>query len=444
MPIFLLHRPGGGWFADQVRSFSAPVAALLIVAFVAAPWAVYQWMELVLDHAGGALACNVDEVFNCTAVWEAPLAKSIHRFTGLPVAAWGVVWAFAAFVAALQVALRSEAAEAVAGARVVAVGGLVGVFVLSGVSLSLGVVCPTCLATYVLVLAYAGLAFFGMSGGGFPVRGLAVPAGAVAIGWLALLGPGRATSIERDPGLPPRVAGAPSKDEPAPEDGAPDTGSEAELRALVASLPPQGKAMLAESLESLRKPPAAEPPATPRPRHGKGPLVITDFSDLRCTHCRALAAALHELESRVGERFTKEARYFPLSSNCNPKLPEAAKDPTGARCFAAKSLICLEDHPRSAELRLDLFEKQEELSIDFVAERAEAITGTARAELDACQDRADVAAKLAEDIAYAGAYAIQGTPLVLLNGREVMAHPVILYALILAHGRPDHPAFSEL
>jgi serine/threonine-protein kinase len=53
-------------------------------------------------------------------------------------------------------------------------------------------------------------------------------------------------------------------------------------------------------------------------------------------------------------------------------------------------------------------------------------------------------AKLQSDIAWAVEHDIQGTPLVLLNGREVAAFGPLLYALILTRGDPLHAAFASL
>ena len=53
-------------------------------------------------------------------------------------------------------------------------------------------------------------------------------------------------------------------------------------------------------------------------------------------------------------------------------------------------------------------------------------------------------AKLQDDIAWAMQHDIQGTPLVLVNGREVPASVQLLYALILAEADPEHPAFAVL
>ena len=39
---------------------------------------------------------------------------------------------------------------------------------------------------------------------------------------------------------------------------------------------------------------------------------------------------------------------------------------------------------------------------------------------------------------------IQGTPLVLVNGKKASPNPAFLLALVLAGGDPQHPAFAAL
>ena len=39
---------------------------------------------------------------------------------------------------------------------------------------------------------------------------------------------------------------------------------------------------------------------------------------------------------------------------------------------------------------------------------------------------------------------VDGTPLVLVNGRKATSFPPFLYAMVLTGGRTDHPAFATL
>jgi serine/threonine-protein kinase len=57
---------------------------------------------------------------------------------------------------------------------------------------------------------------------------------------------------------------------------------------------------------------------------------------------------------------------------------------------------------------------------------------------------AATAAKLQDDIQLALRYELDGTPLVLVNGRKAVAFPPFLYAMVLTRGALDDPAFASL
>jgi serine/threonine-protein kinase len=53
-------------------------------------------------------------------------------------------------------------------------------------------------------------------------------------------------------------------------------------------------------------------------------------------------------------------------------------------------------------------------------------------------------ARLQEDIRLASSYEVEGTPLVLVNGRKGTSFGPFLYAMVLTRGSPDHPSFAAL
>ena len=53
-------------------------------------------------------------------------------------------------------------------------------------------------------------------------------------------------------------------------------------------------------------------------------------------------------------------------------------------------------------------------------------------------------ARIAEDIAYAKSYAIEGTPLILLNGKVAPPYPIFLMAMALSGGNADSPLLLNL
>jgi hypothetical protein len=57
---------------------------------------------------------------------------------------------------------------------------------------------------------------------------------------------------------------------------------------------------------------------------------------------------------------------------------------------------------------------------------------------------AETAAKLAEDIRVAAQYDPDGTPIVVVNGRQGTSFGPFLYAMVLARGDEAQPAFDSL
>ncbi|MEL7369751.1 MAG: DsbA family protein, partial [Myxococcota bacterium] len=84
------------------------------------------------------------------------------------------------------------------------------------------------------------------------------------------------------------------------------------------------------------------------------------------------------------------------------------------------------------------------LTLDLVRSAVVEMTAMSVEDLDACLSSPETAAKLAEDIAYAGQFDIRGTPMVVMNGRKVLAFGPLLMALVLAEGDPSHPGFGML
>ena len=442
------------------------LASLSATAAVCGLLAVYQWMELLGD---GSSFCSINEVLNCSAVWQAPLAKQWQALTGVPVAGWGLLWALLALMAGVWAVgarlQRGDGAAPAAAVQLVAVAGVVTAILLGGYSLSLGQICLTCWTTYALVGAYAGLAWF-LSGPVFPSRpdGRALQAAALPLaiaGVVAFVGlrwPGAHTPIPGEALVevtaPVRASRTGPNDRPldAPSDARSDSMSEAgkapqsAVGEYLSTLPETVRRNVLQGLEAYR---VAERPALPdlgpRPYLGAAaaPIRITDFSDLRCPHCASLARAMEQIARQIPKEAVRfESRYFPLDAECNPRL--SGSDGTHVRCTAAKTLICSQDHERYEELRQRMFRAQSTLTVARVRELATEVLGRSVVTgLDDCLASEDTKAKLAEDIDYAARFDIRGTPMVVMNGRQVLAYPPLLLALVLADGDPNHAAFDR-
>lgn len=449
-----------------------PLAAAA-VALAVVGLGIFQWLELIWAQTGPAPFCSIDETINCERVWNSAFAKAIHRGTGVPLAGWGIVWGLAALVTSAGAAWRATQNERGPGlrwgARLTALAGVASCGVFVAASGYIGAICLTCVATYVLVLAFGLLTLKLDPGQPFsqaPLGALfGVPLAAVLIGYLAVLGPGLKTStVGSDRAAVQAALGKNARSEPAVERNEPKAGTgltpkgpveprpeperpDVTVDQFMSRLPGPAREGVKEALQRYRNSPQQR---TEKPRHLVGspdaPVRIVDFVDVMCGHCAHLHDTIEQLHQMFpSDMFAVETRFFPLDRACNPEVPRgSASEATSVRCVGAKGLICAEGDPGYARFKSDVFDHQQSLSVQKVKDLARVnLTDMNPVEFERCLADAATDVALKADIAYAERFEIMGTPLMVINGREVMppALPFIA-ALIHAAGDPNHPGFE--
>ena len=410
------------------------LAALVALGVLTALWSLFLWSELVHSRSGGVPFCPLGEASQCSALWDGGFARAVHAWTGIPIAGWGVAWGLAAaglpLLALARLAEDCSAGAFLSGTRLMAAAGVVAVFVFGGVAAASGSFCAGCFATYVFVAGYAGIALFGWQHLGLPEasRGVSQAIGALAGAFVLLLYPGMHTPKSAAEVGRQAVADAARARNP-------------ELAQFVLSLAPGLKQTLSDSLHAFRSGIALpQEPARFLIGGEVAPLRITLFTDVLCDHCAQLHETLAELvKTGPSGSFSVEPRQFPLDAQCNPAVERSGSP---VRCLAATAQICLEGHKGAFEYSGALFAKQKTLSASDVY--ALAAPHLPRAKLEACMASAETKAKLQADIELAVRYQLDGTPLVVLNGRKAVAFPPFLYAMVLTNGATDDPAFSSL
>jgi serine/threonine-protein kinase len=410
---------------------------LLVLGLAESALALFQWSQLLTLRAGGATVCGVSERVNCETVWNTPFASQVHETLGIPVAGLGLLWGLlATALAGLYLAWQRgghTVRPAVNGLRMTAAVGLVTAVILAIVSASAGALCLTCLGTYALVLAFAAVAWRGLPGPVMPLAGewgraLQWTGGFALAGFIALSIPGRATpKASSAEGELPQVTAEPGS-----------------IEAYLQGLSRAEKQFVANALDQYRRDTPLPGKATRR-RYGSAdaPVKIVEWTDSKCPHCKTLVEAVAGLKKRVPEgKLSLEARQYPLDGGCNPAIAPQYTD-GGLRCLAAKAQICLEEASDFWELREKLFAAQGALTPDLVMQIASS-GSVPRSQLEACVNSANTGRHLQEDIAYAQQHDIHGTPLVVVNGREVPPSVPFLYALAMAGGDANSPAFRVL
>jgi serine/threonine-protein kinase len=412
-------------------------------------WSLFLWAQLVLARSGGTTFCAAGEDAGCAAVWDSPFAAAIHRFTGLPLAGWGLVWGVAAFVfpllSLLRVAERRPASNLIWAGRWMAVLGVVVVSLMILVSAAERSFCSGCAIIYALVIWYAGVTVTTWQQMSLREarRGLALAMVANGVIFLLLLYPGLKTPRNLTTVTGKEVLADHSGRDTLSRSGTGDPERDRQITELIASLTPESQQTLSNSLYIYRRSPELKLPP-PRVLLGstKGaPVRITEFTDVLCSQCARLHKTLESLRERLPRgSFSIEPRQYPLDTGCNPRA--RVSHWRSARCLAAAAQICLERHEKAFEFSSALFENQASLSDEKIYELAAPYLP--QPDLERCVRSAATQAKLADDLALAYRYYAKGVPLVLVNGRQGTSFGPFLNAMVLTRGAAFHPAFKAL
>ena len=136
---------------EAARPRPAGLGLAVGLAAIHALWALFQWTELLVSRSGGETFCGFADSHACAHVWDSGLASAVQAWTGLPVAAWGLVWSLAALALPLLALVRRAAGHAPepfwAATLVTAAAGALSVSGLAAGLFFAGAVCATCLAT---------------------------------------------------------------------------------------------------------------------------------------------------------------------------------------------------------------------------------------------------------------------------------------------------------
>lgn len=423
--------------SPQSRPSLPALVALLGTSAGLLALAVYQWLELIQVRAGHTPACAINDTFNCASVWNSTFAHNIHEYLGVPVAGLGVLWGLVALILSFLFAQRSRATgdgSTFSGAvKVWAIAGLLSCVTFVTASLQAKAVCLTCLGTYALVMGFAVTALGFLGKPLFPqprdvVRGMGWVLVVSMPIYLGLLYPGQRTPRGMEPSLPQANAEDPN-----------------DLGKIVESLPEREKLAASWAREQWKK---SQPldvsmfPIHARKGNPDAPLKLVDFTDILCSHCAQFEEFMHEVEKVAPpENVSIEPRYYPIDGECNPDIAGSAKD--GVRCYGARLQICSQKHPNFFLMRRELFQNQSKLNQGLMLAIATR-HGLNAETLNACMKSPETAARLAEDIAYARKYKIEGTPLVLLNGKIAPFSPFFLMGMAMSGGNADAPFFQKL
>ncbi len=152
---------------------------------------------------------------------------------------------------------------------------------------------------------------------------------------------------------------------------------------------------------------------------GSGParMVIVEFADFLCPHCKHAAPTLHNFaETRKDVEFI--FKPFPLDGSCNGT---GSNKGDGHRCKLAAAVICAESLSGKGWTAHDyFFERQESLTLAGFPKNLEevaTITGTGKEAMQTCVDSEATMTKITKFGEEGTRGKIQGTPTFFVNGK---------------------------
>lgn len=135
------------------------------------------------------------------------------------------------------------------------------------------------------------------------------------------------------------------------------------------------------------------------------PVTIVEWSDFQCPFCSRVVPTMKEVEKKYGDKVRIAFRQYPL-----PMHPQAQK--------AAEASLCANDQGKFWEMHDAMFEKQGELAVDQLKQRATELALNAD-QFNQCLDSGKYAAQVKADMDAGSAAGVSGTPAIFVNGRAL-------------------------
>jgi protein-disulfide isomerase/uncharacterized membrane protein len=206
-------------------------------------------------------------------------------------------------------------------------------------------------------------------------------------------------------------------------DGAPS--AEDEKKALE-----EARKAIAELLDGWNAVEAREIPVNPfdaQKGNPNSPIVVVEFADFECPHCKLAAWLMQDVVARYGSQVHFVFKHYPLSKDCNSGMtrdlhPDACRAAVAAQCAARQGKFWpAHDH---------LFDNQGNLGRKTLLRIAGKI-GIEPADLESCIDEDAPWDEVKAQVAQGRSLGLEGTPAFFVNGKALPSpHPLFVEAVL--------------
>jgi len=153
-------------------------------------------------------------------------------------------------------------------------------------------------------------------------------------------------------------------------------------------------------------------------------LVIQEFADALCPHCRDMGQKLAEFSKKHPDHVRVIFRHYPLDMTCNSAMKRAFH---AGSCDLARAMECGDQQGKFWNMHDSIFNAQENFMRNPVSDKAiESLAESAQVDksrLMQCYVSKSTMAKVKNDIAAANKFQISGTPTLIVNDRRLPGVP---------------------
>jgi protein-disulfide isomerase/uncharacterized membrane protein len=157
-------------------------------------------------------------------------------------------------------------------------------------------------------------------------------------------------------------------------------------------------------------------------------VVIVEFSDFECPACRLLASNMKAIMLEYGDRVSLRFMNYPLDRSINKNLNKDVHNNAGLAAIAG---VCAQEQGKFWEYYNILFENQTKINREFLIETAREV-GLDMNKFNDCLGSGQVTERVTRDIDAGKKCGVSGTPTLFINGRKVhyWNSPEIIKAII--------------
>jgi uncharacterized membrane protein/protein-disulfide isomerase len=403
---------------NSVSSIKISISSIVIgvIGFFVSLYALILHIQNLLQPGHGAL-CDINSTFNCSAV----IGSSYGEFASIPLGSYGMAYFIVLISAALlpKISVITKKQHSTLEFILSSIGFLTAISLFYISHFILKTICPTCTIIHLLVVIYfviKGVDFFKTkknfkesalpSGSDYLIRFMAI---CICLG-MPPLAAGLIAPIVIDNFFPSYKF----------------INKEKVLTKIntLAAASESASADLNKQLSSFNKTNYVGNGEDYRRGNDEAKVVVQMFSDFGCPHCKEATTALLQAQDQVGlDQVLFVYRFFPLSNKCNPYASSEGWYPY--TCTLTQAARCVGVQGKFWEFKewafsgQDWTDEQRAQSFSMAGLKEEAKNLGVNADLvEQCIEKGLELNKIKDDATLANKLKIEGTPLILVNGKR--------------------------